>query len=575
VMAQEAAPAEAETPTSADADTVPGTPGSREGKPDTITPASDAPGALPQSPVDPYSQGTVQYAAVDAATHRVFAIGSVGLVMVDADGIEVPLALTHSGHGTGFAVGPDGFIVTAGHVADDAVHLVIRLPGEGGFRSAQVAYRDEDQDVAILWVDEPIVPLQLASPENRLRVRQTVYAIGYPLDASRTQAQSARGIVAGQIEADILQLDISLNPGNSGGPLVDEEDRVVGMVVARGDVESGVQGLGIAIATPRIRRALKQAKAKLTKGELKPPGQTQRDTAEVVDRLLRLGVFHTVRESNGLSQGFTEKNLEAEITKLAGRVADPDLLLYLAGSMWNGGQVLIHGKVRKIGDTTLSNREAKSIGKKLREAARKLVARAFHSDRAIAKRSKFARYILDRYDIRWEDPDEPDEPDEPYTGGRLGYVNAQLLGRINLNSGTKAFGFGVDVGAFVNSPELEAAATAFAVVGLSAGRVSLSSETDDATILHTYYAVELGLGISSPAGENSRADFSLSILPGQYESTVVQPGTFAQETRSTFVLGHFRASLNFTYEQYRFGVGMHFIGSNSVWVEPARFGFRF
>ncbi len=208
---------------------------------------------------------SVNYQAVDRATLRVFAIGTVGLeTIVSDDGLEsVKVASPKAGHGTGFMVGGDGLLLTAQHVIDGAQHVVVRLPGQAGFTPARVVYQNSSDDIAVLSIAKSIPAIELANRGEALSVRQTVYAIGYPLDPARSQAQSARGIVAGELDNGTLQLDISVNPGNSGGPLVDEKNRVVGMVVARGNVKAGVQGMGFAVPRMKLATALSIARQTL------------------------------------------------------------------------------------------------------------------------------------------------------------------------------------------------------------------------------------------------------------------------------------------------------------------------
>lgn len=152
-----------------------------------------------------------------------FAVGTVGTEQVEARGRTVQLASPNAGHGTGFVV-DGGLVLTAQHVVEGARHLVVRLPGASGFSSARLIVGNKDLDIAVLAIDAspPALPLIAAPPA----VRTNVFAVGYPLDPARTQPPSARGIVAGYLDDGTIQLDMALNPGNSGGPLIDERDQV-------------------------------------------------------------------------------------------------------------------------------------------------------------------------------------------------------------------------------------------------------------------------------------------------------------------------------------------------------------
>lgn len=234
------------------------------------------------------SEDAITYSSVDASTVRVFAVGTVGTESFEHDGYQIDIALPDAGHGTGFAIDKD-LIMTANHVVAGARHVVIRHPGNGGFQAARVVYANEEDDVAVLYVNATLTPIRLRADDRGLHVRQTVFAIGYPIDPTRKQAQSARGIIAGHMEDGGLQLDIALNPGNSGGPVVDEDDQVIGLVTSRGAVENGVQGIGLAVPNIKLRTAIAAARDKLRTGSVPPISEHESLSAEVVDTLVTQG----------------------------------------------------------------------------------------------------------------------------------------------------------------------------------------------------------------------------------------------------------------------------------------------
>src|SRR5690348_9455030 len=88
-------------------------------------------------------------ASIDDATVRVFAVGTVSAEQARLHGHHVVVANAVGGHGTGFIV-QDGLVMTAQHVIDGALHVVVRLPGKGGFFAARVVYADKDDDIALL-----------------------------------------------------------------------------------------------------------------------------------------------------------------------------------------------------------------------------------------------------------------------------------------------------------------------------------------------------------------------------------------------------------------------------------------
>jgi S1-C subfamily serine protease len=191
-------------------------------------------------------------AADDAALQDAYSRGVSGAVDLVGPAVSrIERIDGRAGHGSGFAISPDGLIVTNNHVVEDAKTVRIKTP-DGFVTEGRVLGRDPDTDIALIRANSGVGAWARLGDSQKLRRGQIAIAIGNPLGFEWTVTA---GIVSalgrsmraanGRLIDDVIQTDAALNPGNSGGPLVSSSGDVIGVNTA---VIQGAQGIAFAVA---------------------------------------------------------------------------------------------------------------------------------------------------------------------------------------------------------------------------------------------------------------------------------------------------------------------------------------
>ena len=136
------------------------------------------------------------------------------------------------GRGSGFFLHPGNMLVTNDHVIDEADHVVVETYWRRKIRIDKVLVRDRDGDLAILPVPASFDPESLKLADRAHAVGESVFAIGSP---KHTRFGISQGVIVQLREVKYwrrprVQADISVQPGSSGGPLIDRDGNVLGVI---------------------------------------------------------------------------------------------------------------------------------------------------------------------------------------------------------------------------------------------------------------------------------------------------------------------------------------------------------
>jgi len=188
------------------------------------------------------------------------------------------------GVGSGFLTSSDGYVLTNAHVVEGADEVTVTLTDRREFK-AKVLGADRRSDVALLKLDATGLPYLRTGDSSKIRVGEWVVAIGSPFNLDNT-------VTAGIISAKsrdtgdflpLIQSDVAVNPGNSGGPLINMRGEVIGINSQIATLSGGYNGISFAVPIDEVLRVSEQLKqsGRVTRGRLGVQiSEVTRDVAE-------------------------------------------------------------------------------------------------------------------------------------------------------------------------------------------------------------------------------------------------------------------------------------------------------
>jgi serine protease Do len=264
------------------------------------------------------------------------------------------LVSTERASGSGVIVDGEGYIITNAHVVRGAQRLRVELAVPVSGRSilatssrtvsGQVVGIDVETDLAVVKIDERSLPTVAFADSDEVNAGQLVLALGSPLGLHNSVSLGVVSAVARQLEPDspmiYVQTDASINPGSSGGPLVDLSGRLVGINTLIASKAGGDEGLGFAAPSNIVRTVYEHIRksGRVRRGEIGIRAQT---VTPVLAAGLGLGRDHGVILADVTPRG---------PAALAG-LRPGDVVVALDGkAMENGRQLLVNLYRRFVGD---------------------------------------------------------------------------------------------------------------------------------------------------------------------------------------------------------------------------------
>ena len=207
------------------------------------------------------------------------------------------------GQGSGFIISTDGYVITNHHVVDGADEIIVTLPDKREFK-AHLIGSDQRSDVALVKIDGTALPSSKIGDPAKLKVGEWVIAIGSPFGLQNTVTAgivSAKGRETGEL-LPFIQTDAAVNPGNSGGPLINMRGEVVGVNSQIFTTSGAYAGFSFAIPIDEAMRIGDQLRTtgKVVRGRIGVLiGEVSREVAEAIGLQKAAGALVSSVEGDG------------------------------------------------------------------------------------------------------------------------------------------------------------------------------------------------------------------------------------------------------------------------------------
>ena len=278
------------------------------------------------------------------------------------------------GVGSGFIISQDGFVLTNAHVVDGASEVYVKLTDKREFK-AKVIGTDKRTDVAVLKIDGGKLPRVTIGDSDKIKAGEWVIAIGSPFDLENT-------VTAGIISAKardtgdflpLIQTDVAVNPGNSGGPLINMRGEVIGINSQIYSRSGGYMGISFAIPIDEAMRVVDQLRTSgsVTRGRIGVQiGELSKEVAESIGL--------------GKAQGAVVRKVEAGGPADKAGIQDGDVILKFNGIFVEKSSDL----PRIVGATKPGSKASISIWRKGGARELSVIVAELESDKVTQKSDK-------------------------------------------------------------------------------------------------------------------------------------------------------------------------------------------